>query len=394
MSPLRPDAAHTMQDTPSSPPAPCSGLPGCNAARLAEEHEKALAALHERIKELDCLYDITRLSQRHDLALDELLDGVAGIVARAWQHPEITCARVVVGGRKHATPNWKRPASRQSSPITAHGERIGRIEVGYLEERPACDEGPFLREERHLIDAVAEHLARIIEAKQAEERLRELSRELIKAQEDERQRIARELHDNVAQELSMLRLGLESLGEARDGAATGAQTVHDLCARLGAAITSLRDLSYDLLPPALDQLGLAETAFRLCEEFAARHGVEVDFFADGMQAAQCGFKTRINLYRILQEALANARRHGQAKRITVRLLASHPSVILRVEDDGRGFDPASRLPEALGEKRMGLWSMRERARLLGGRLTIRSKPGAGARVKVEAPCAALSGEDA
>ena len=375
MSFSRPDAAHTMHDTTAPNPPPCSGLPGCNASRLAMEHEKALAALHERIKELDCLYDITRLSQRQDLSLDEI--------------PEITCARVVVGGRKHASRNWRRPVSRQTSPVTVRGERIGRIEVGYLEERPVSDEGPFLREERHLIDAVAEHLARIIEAKQAEERLRELSRELIKAQEDERQRIARELHDNVAQELSMLRMGLESLAETvENGEDPGiSATVRDYGARLGAAITSLRDLSYDLLPPALDQLGLAETAFRLCEEFAARHGLEVDFFADGMESSLCAFETRINLYRILQEALHNARRHGQARRITVRLLASHPSVILRVEDDGRGFDPAHRLPEALAEKRMGLWSMRERARLLGGRLTIRSKAGAGTRVVAEAPCA-------
>jgi signal transduction histidine kinase len=380
----------SSKKTPDPPPdARTGGGPDAENApgRLAAEHAQALAALRERVKELDCLYDITRLSQRQDLTLGDMLAGVAQIVARAWQYPEVTCARVVVGGRAFATQNYRRPKSRQSSPVSVRGERIGRIEVGYLEERPDSGEGPFLREERKLIDAVAEHLARIIEARKAEERLRALSRELIKAQEDERQRIARELHDNVAQELSMLRIGLEALPELAGRAADEACALAgDLSSRLGAAITALRDLSYDLLPPALDQLGLAEAAFRLCEELTARHGLEVNFFADGMEQARCGFETRVNLYRILQEALNNARRHAGAKRIVVRLVASHPNLILRVEDDGRGFEPESRLVEALAEKRLGLWSMRERARLLGGRLTIRSRPGAGTRITVEVPC--------
>lgn len=370
----------------SSPSASPESPPALPPERLAHEHEKALAALRERVKELDCLYAITRLSQRRDLSLDEVLSGVAEIVARAWQHPEVACARVVVGGRTFATPGFRRPVSRQSSPVVVDGERIGRIDVGYREERPACDEGPFLREERVLLDAVAEHLARIIASRQAEERLHELSRELIKAQETERQRIARELHDNVAQELSMLRMGIEALPNLLAGSCDeAAAQARDFSARLGGAIASLRDLSYDLLPPALDQLGLAETAFRLCESFSARHGIEVAFFADGMQGVRTSFETHINLYRILQEALANARRHSGAKLVTVKLISSYPDIILRVEDNGAGFDPDIRQGQALAEKRMGLWSMRERARLLGGRLTIRSKPGAGTRIVAEAP---------
>jgi two-component system, NarL family, sensor kinase len=372
---------------------PSDAIPaGENATTTAPDHARALAALRERVKELDCLYAITRLSQRQDLALDDILAGAVAIVACAWQYPEITCARVTVGGRSCATPNIRKPRHRQTSPIRVCGETVGRIEVGYLEDRPDCDEGPFLREERHLLDAVADHLGRILEARQNEDRLRTLSRELIKAQETERQRIARELHDNAAQELSMLRMGMEGLpgriiacvGESGRDAAKSAQA---LCARLTSVISSLRDLSYDLLPPALDQLGLAETAFRLCEDFAARHGIEVDCFADGMEAVRPGFATSVNLYRVLQEALTNTRKHAQATRVTVRLVASHPNIILRVQDNGRGFDPQTRLPEALAEKHMGLWSMRERVRLLGGRLTIRAKAGKGACILVEAPCA-------
>lgn len=355
-----------------------------------EDYAKALAALRERVKELDCLYEITRLSQRHDLALDDILAGACDIVTRAWQYPEVACARVTVGGRVFATQKARRPVMRQASPIRVQGELVGRIEVCYLEKRPARDEGPFLREERHLLDAVADHLGRIIEARKNEEQLRLLSRELIKAQENERHRIARELHDEVAQSLSMTRMSLDGLLPrlAVSGADTGRaaeETVRDCSARLGAAIMALRDLAYGLLPPALHQLGLAETAFRLCEEMAARFGLAIDFFADGMEAKKLPFETSINLYRVLQEALSNACRHGRCSRITVRLIASHPHCLLQVADDGQGFDLKSRLPQALAEKRMGLWSMRERVRLLGGRLSIRTRAGQGVRIKVEVP---------
>jgi signal transduction histidine kinase len=370
---------------------PCKTPPQSDVV-ASGEHAQLVTALRERVKELDCLYEITRLSQRQDLCLDDILAGAVRVVARAWQYPEITRARVTVGGRATATAIAGRARHRQTSPIRVGGEVVGRIEVGYTEDRPTCDEGPFLREERHLLDAVAEHLGRILEARRNEERLRALSRELIRAQENERQRIARELHDNAAQELSMLRMGMEGLpgliaDRAGEAGREAADAARELCARLGTVIGSLRDLSYDLLPPALDQLGLAETAFRLCEDFGARHGLTVDCFADGMDAVHPGFTTSVNLYRVLQEALANARKHARASRVTVRLISSHPSIILRVQDDGQGFDPKTRLSEALAEKHMGLWSMRERVRLLGGRLSIRARPGKGTCILVEVPLA-------
>jgi signal transduction histidine kinase len=269
------------------------------------------------------------------------------------------------------------------------GEAVGRIEVGYLERLPAADEGPFLREERHLLDALADHLGRIISMRRAEERLRQLSLERIKAEETERQRIARELHDDVAQHLSLARMGLDRLLAAMTAEAgpESRDLVRDCAARLGAALASLRNLAGDLLPPALDRLGLAEAAAALCRDTAARTGLAVEFSADGLATADIGFDAALNVYRVLQEGLANACRHGRCSRIVVRLIASHPLLLLRLADDGQGFDPNTRLPEALAEKRLGLWSMGERVRLLGGRLTISSRPGRGTRIKAEIPLA-------
>ncbi|WP_043631451.1 sensor histidine kinase [Desulfovibrio sp. TomC] len=353
------------------------------------EHAKTVAALCERIKELDCLYEITRLSQRQDTALDDILAGACSVAARAWQYPAVTCVRVTIGGRNRATANWRRPVARQESPIRIQGESVGRIEVGYLDKCAEADEGPFLREERHLLDAVADHLGRIIEARKAEEQVLRLSRELIRAQETERQRIARELHDDVAQNLSLVRLSLDRLAVVPEaGVNPGSDcrdAIQESSARLGAAIASLRNLASDLLPPALDRLGLAEAASNLCRETAVRTGLVVEFSADGLEVARVDFETGLNLYRVLQEALANACRHSRCSRIVVRLIASHPLLLLRVDDDGMGFEPEVRLAEALGQKRMGLWSMGERVRLLGGRLRIRSRPGQGVRIKAEIP---------
>jgi two-component system, NarL family, sensor kinase len=365
-------------------------LPAARRGDARADHARTLTALHERVKELDCLYAITRLSQRQDLALPELLAGVVGIVARAWQYPEITRVRVTVDGRRAASSGTRRPVARQVSPIVAQGKRVGRIEVGYLEPRPDCDEGPFLAEERHLLDAVADHLGRIVAARAAADRLRSLSRELLRAQETERQRLARELHDNVAQDLSGLRLGLGALADRLEGGgetalSEAAGRARELGAGLGRAVASLREVAHDLLPPDLAQLGLAETAVRLCEDYAARHDIPVDCFCDGMEADCRDFETRINVYRMLQEALSNACRHARAHRITVRLVASYPNCILRVSDDGQGFDPRQRLPEALADRRMGLWSLGERARLLGGSLRILSRPGRGTTIVAEVP---------
>lgn len=374
----------------SRPIPAMSGQPAVSPDAPHEAHARTLAALRERVKELDCLYAITRLSQRQDLSLEALLDGVVGVVSQAWQYPEITRVRLVVHGRRVATPGSRRPVARQSSPVMVQGKRVGKIEVGYLEPRPECAEGPFLAEERHLLDAVADQLGRIVAARAANERLGLLSRELIRAQETERQRLARELHDNVAQDLSGLRLGLGALAELLE---TGGETAlpeaalraRELGAGLGRAVAALREAAHDLLPPDLAHLGLAETAVRLCEEVAARHHVAVECYADGMDGGGQDFETSLNLYRMLQETLANACRHAQASRITVRLVASYPNCILRVSDDGQGFDPATRLPEALAAKRMGLWSLGERARLLGGRLRILSGQGQGTTIVAEVP---------
>jgi len=369
-------------------------LPGQTDEKLAQlitSHQRTRDALKERVKELGCLYGITRLAQRENLSAPELALGVAEELRRSWQYPELACARVVAEGCEHRTPGYRETPWAQSARVVIGAEEAGLVEVRYLKPCPPRDEGPFLAEERHLIDAVAELLGQILRARRAGERMRRLSRELIKAREAERQRIARELHDKTAQDLSLLKIGIEEL-IARPGQpdGPGESRLRRLAEMTAGIISEVRSLSYALMPPELEQLGLASAASRLCARFGEEQGLSVDFSCEGFEALGLSFETQVNLYRIIQEALANIRRHAGASRVRVLLVATYPNLILRVDDDGEGFDPRTKPAGETERGGMGLLSMRERARLLGGTFELRSKPGGGTRIKVEIP---VSDED-
>lgn len=126
----------------------------------------------ERVKELNCLYGIARLVERPGISLKEIFVGTVDLIPPSWQYPATTCARVRVENKTYKTKNFKETSWRQSSDIVVYRNRIGILEVYYLDERPEEDEGPFLKEERNLIDAIAQRLGRIIERQKAEELLR------------------------------------------------------------------------------------------------------------------------------------------------------------------------------------------------------------------------------
>ncbi|MEJ2638398.1 MAG: response regulator [Desulfosarcinaceae bacterium] len=235
------------------------------------------------------------------------------------------------------------------------------------------------------------HIRRLLEERNlAYSALQAVSQELIKAQEHERLRIARDLHDRVAQDLSALKISMDTLFDDRgsiDPALRHKMTA--LCRILGHSINSLREIAYNLRPPMLDQLGLRSAIFQFGQDFTAKSGVEVDFSSAGMDELSLSPDVEINLFRLIQEALANVQKHAQAGEVIIRLVASFPNVVLRIEDDGIGFDVAERMAAALCEKRMGLKSMQERVSLMGGTMTIKSVPNKGARLVIKIPYDAL-----
>ena len=126
----------------------------------------------ERFKELNCLYAISKLVEWPDISFEEILQGIVELIPPAWQYSEVTCARIILEDQEFRTENFRETAWKQTSDIIVYGDRIGSLEVCYLEERPESDEGPFLKEEKRLINAISECLGRVAERVRAEADLR------------------------------------------------------------------------------------------------------------------------------------------------------------------------------------------------------------------------------
>ena len=229
-------------------------------------------------------------------------------------------------------------------------------------------------------------MADISDRKASEERIHKLSQQLMQAQEDERQLISRELHDTVAQDLSVAKMECDLIyGDLLNNRKPEAQRIKVISGALQKTIWGVRNMAYDLRPPGLEKLGLVETIYLFCEDFTQRWGIPIDFRSAGMKGLQLDYETQINLYRLVQEGLTNIRKHADASEVTLKLVAAFPNIILRIKDNGCGFDVDARAAATGQEKRMGLRSMQERVTLMNGELKLQSKPGQGTKVSITLP---------
>ena len=215
---------------------------------------------------------------------------------------------------------------------------------------------------------------------QAEERLRQLSQQLVSSQEQERKSLSRELHDEIGQLLTALRMELGNLERLR--AATGADLGPHLDQAKKLAETTLkttRDIAMGLRPAMLDLLGLGPALEWQAREFSRRYSTPIQLEVDG-DLKDLSDRHRTYLYRIVQEGLTNCARHAQAKNIRVRLEDANGQVALTVEDDGVGFDAHAGVVYGLG-----LLGLTERVRELSGQIAIESQPGRGTKLAVILP---------
>jgi PAS domain S-box-containing protein len=226
----------------------------------------------------------------------------------------------------------------------------------------------------------------LTERRMVEDRLRAnqrelqlLARRLLEAQETERSRIARELHDDLNQSLALVSMEMDLLAGSLPGSPTAAaERVRELSGRIKELSSAVHDLSHQLHPSKLEHMGLVAAVRGLCQELRHSHALDVTFTHDPdpgtvpPAAALC-------LYRIAQEALRNVIKHSGSQRATVSLTGTEDTLQLRITDDGIGFDPAA-VTEGLG-----LVSMRERLSLIGGTIAIDSRPSGGTRIDVRIP---------
>ena len=220
--------------------------------------------------------------------------------------------------------------------------------------------------------------------REGEQRIRELARRLVSAQESERHRLSRELHDEAGQALTALRINLHLTADEASHENPDLQQRIDQAARLvDCTMERLRLLAHDLRPPALDAFGLNATLEDLCQEFASRTRVPVDY--RGISTISLSDEASMSLYRFLQEALTNVAKHAEATSINVRLRSDGETATLLIEDVGRGFDVRTLEGGAASTGGQGLTGLRERIELLGGRFEIHSRIGRGTRIEAHVP---------
>ncbi|GEM_PF-2665062 len=365
--------------------------------RAEEENQTLLHDLGERVKELTALHGAARILQKEGADTSEVLREMASLLPPAFQYPEVTAARIRLGQTEAMTPDFTDSAPTLRAEFTTADGKSGSIDVVYNEDCPPEFEGPFLIEERALINTLADMLRTSYDRKQAEEQLRAtseqlraLTRSLNSAREEEGIRIAREIHDELGSAMTSLRWELEScdkiLSEPPDRLQP--QSMREKIAAMirltDATINTIRRISSELRPSVLDDLGLAEAIEWQAQQFQSRTGIicRCDCALDSLDLDG---ERSTALFRIFQETLTNVLRHAQATRVDIRIEAENGELILTISDNGVGITESQKS----ASRSLGLLGMRERAHLVGGEIQITGIAGKGTAVTVRVPTQVL-----
>ena len=368
--------------------------------------ENVEAALRERVKELTCLYGIAQVAERRGISLAGILQEIVELLPRAWQYPERACARIVLDEQVHATPDFADTKHKQVAGIVVKGQSRGVVEVGYRNERPAPERDPFLREERHLIDAVARQVSLIVERKQAEEDEARLTEQLRHA---DRLATIGELAAGVAHELSEPLnsiLGFAQLAGKSPGISEQARK--DV-GKIEAASLHAREVIRKLMvfarqmPPRKVRTNLnkvVEEGLYFFEARCAKISVELKLslapnlpglIADPAQLNQVLVNLVVNALQAMPEGGV----------LTVQTFFEQGKVVLVVEDTGEGMMPETRrqifLPffttKEIGEGTgLGLSVVHGIVTAHQGKITAESEPGRGSRFEVRLPTTQSGGE--
>lgn len=268
-------------------------------------------------------------------------------------------------------------ALRPIRSLEETAQRVSRGDLSARAEASALADPDLLR----LIRTTNATLDRLEAQRQ---RLREMAGRALNAAEEERRRLARELHDETAQTLTMLLVRMRAARGTADEAERE-RTLDEVRDALASTAERIRCMAQGLQPPALEMMGLIPALTALAHEVEEQTGIEIDVQGGRLESAPLSVTRTLALYRIVQEALSNVARHSGAGRAQVVVRPLNGRVEVVVSDDGRGFA----VPEVMQdrERGLGLFGMEERAAWLGGRLHIVSSPGDGTRVEVEIPIA-------
>jgi two-component system CheB/CheR fusion protein len=289
---------------------------------------------------------------------------------------------------------WILSRGRKVSPRNGSDSRLHGVVMDITERKKIEDE---LRRTRDRLEMrVRERTAELEKLNQAlraevtersttEKWIRDLLRQIVTAQEDERGRIARDLHDRMGQQLTVLKLKLESLNSNSGTDGDTKQVISETHAIANRLDSELTFLAWELRPAVLDDLGLVAALANFVQEWSKHHGIAAEFHTTCSNEDRFSAEVETTLYRITQEALNNVFKHSDATHVEVLVERRGDNAVLIVEDNGKGFEVKDNLPNKRDTNGMGLIGMRERAMLAGGDLEIESSPGKGATIFVRIP---------
>jgi PAS domain S-box-containing protein len=360
-------------------------LTAANAAMQGEIEERrraeeALRESEERYRQL--------IEGTHDMIQSVAADGRFLFVNRAWKetlgYSEADLEQRKVFDIVHpaALPHCRAAFARVMA-----GEALHQVEAMFLTKDGrtiAVDGNAAPRRLGEQVIATQGFFRDVTERRQAAELRRQLLRQLLSAQEDERRRMARELHDGIGQSITGLLLGLRTLAETPTLEAVRGRA-DDLREIALAALEDVRRLARGLRPSALDEQGLAAALENYVDDYQLAHEIPVTLDVAVPPEHRLPEEVETTLYRITQEALTNTARHAAAKHVDICLACGPGFVELTVVDDGQGFDPEAFFRDPAAHQHFGLSGMRERAVLLDGTFTLWSKPGEGTRIQVRLP---------
>ncbi|MDX9857920.1 MAG: sensor histidine kinase [candidate division Zixibacteria bacterium] len=380
-------------DLPASPARAQETTAAGSGSRKGLDHELHLRSreLAERIKELGVIHSVSTLFETKIVDLTEVFQKIVNVLPSAWQYPELACARISMKNRDYRSSSYREPICLIQEDILAVGEKIGTLEVGYFEPLPDGSEPDFLVEEKGLLTIVARRLAEAYSLKESQlqlatyqQHLRSLASELTLTEERERRRLALHLHDSIGQGLALAKLKLETLRHVLPEAFK--ERVGDVLTLVQQIIAEARSITAEISPPILYELSFYQAIVWLCDHFKKQFGMTIEVVGAD-QNFLLGEGVRVMLFRSIQELLTNAVKHASATEVRVCLEREEHAVHVCIEDNGVGFGPEqqNRYPSASGG--FGIFSIRERLAHLGGRLTIESSPGKGARVHLWVPAA-------
>ncbi len=341
-----------------------------------KQRQELMSHLAERNKELNCLYDVSKLTSDTHNSIEEILQKAVDLIPLSWFYSEIACAKVSCSFGDFVSSGFEETGWKIEAPIIMGDGNKGSLAVYYKEEKPPLNEGPFSFEERNLIDTLGELLGNMLNVKGTEQKI---IATIMNTEDRERARISKEVHDSLGQTLSAIALNMDKVNQEVSQLGEKEQKrFSNLNKLINQAVNESRNIAHNLMPSTLSDFGYSLAVENMIETLKGATDTKFNFYTN-YNENRLDKSAELGLYRITQEAVNNIIKHAQAKNVTIQLMCYPDIVILTIEDDGVGFD----LHNSNELSRFGLDSMENRARSLNAEFSLDSELGKGTVITLQ-----------